>query len=90
MSLGVEVGLDPGHSVSDVPEQSVRKVGELLCLFPWGQLHGSPLTRRRLGRGLPPYQVVSRSTQPFGYNHGPKSGAAMCGVHFGMWSWVHI
>jgi len=33
------------------------------------------LTQCRLGRGLPPYQVVSSSIQPFGYNrHGPKTG----------------
>jgi len=33
------------------------------------------LTQCRLGRGLPPYQMVSSSIQPFGHNrHGPKIG----------------
>jgi len=32
-------------------------------------------SQRRLGRGLPPYQVASWSTQPFGHNrYGPKIG----------------
>ena len=30
----------------------------LLCSFPWGEL-GPHLTQCRLGRGLPPYRVVS-------------------------------
>ena len=33
------------------------------------------LTQRRLGRGLPPYQVASYSIEPFGLNgHWPKIG----------------
>jgi len=33
------------------------------------------LTHRRLGQGLPPYQVARKSMQPFGHNrHGPKIG----------------
>jgi len=33
------------------------------------------LTQRRLGRGLPPYQVASWYIQPFGHHrHGPKIG----------------
>jgi len=49
-----------------------RKVERLLC--PFGKLEPH-LTQRRLGRGLPPYQVASRSIQPFGQNrHGPKIG----------------
>ena len=36
---------------------------------------GPHLTQCRLGRGLPPYQMVSSSIQPFGHNrHGPKIG----------------
>jgi len=36
---------------------------------------GPHLTQCRLGRGLPPYQVVSRSIQPFGHNkHGARIG----------------
>jgi len=53
-----------------------RQVGRgLLCPFPWGEL-GPHLTQCRLGWGLPPYQVVSWSIQPFG--HGPKSGRLLC------------
>jgi len=44
----------------------VRKVG-LLCPFPLGEL-GPHLTQHCLGQGLPPYQVVSWSIQPFGHN----------------------
>jgi len=41
---------------------------------PWGEL-GPHLIQCGLGRGLPPYQVASRSIQPFGRNrHGPKIG----------------
>ena len=52
-----------------------RKVWGLLPPFPsvgsWVHILG--LTECRLGRGLPPYQVLS--IQPFGHNtHGPKSG----------------
>jgi len=37
----------------------VRKEGVgLLCPFPWVEL-GPHLTQRRVGRGLPPYQVAS-------------------------------
>ena len=39
----------------------------LLCPFLWGEL-GPHLTQCRLHRGLPPYQVVSSSIQPFGHN----------------------
>jgi len=35
-----------------------RKVGGLLCIFPWGKL-GPHLTQCGLGRGLPPYQLAS-------------------------------
>jgi len=50
----------------------------LLCPFPWEQLDPH-LTQCCLGRGLPPYHVVSWCIQPFGHNrHGPKvEGAAV-------------
>jgi len=35
-----------------------QKVGGLLCPFRVGEL-GPHLTQRRLGRGLPPYQLAS-------------------------------
>jgi len=45
-----------------------------LCPFRGGEL-GSHLTQCCVGRGLPPYQVASRSMQPFGHNRrGPKIG----------------
>ena len=41
---------------------------------------------------LPPYQVASRSIQPFGYNrHGPKSGRrAVVAPFLGRGNWVPI
>ena len=42
-----------------------RKWGGLLCPFLRGGT-GSPSNTCRLGRGLPPYQVASWSTQPLG------------------------
>jgi len=33
-----------------------------------GEKLGPHLTQSRMGRGLPPYQVASSSTQPFGHN----------------------
>jgi len=51
-----------------------RKVVGLLCPFLGGQL-GPNLTQRGLDRGLPRYQVASRSIQPFGKNrHVRKMG----------------
>ena len=48
-----------------------------VCPFSWGYL-GPHRTQCRVGRGLPPYQVVSSSMQPFGHNrHGPKTGEAL-------------
>jgi len=45
----------------------------LLCMPLWGV--GLRLTQCGMGRGIPSYQVASRSTQPFGHNrHGPKIG----------------
>jgi len=66
--------------------------GGLLYPFPWGKAEspsnsfqlpvGAHLTRQ-LRRGLPLYQVVSISIQPYGHNrHGSKSGgccAPFCG-----------
>ena len=55
-----------------------QKCGGCCASFRGGLGLGPHLTQRRLGRGLPPYQVVSWSIQPFGHNiHGPKSGAAV-------------
>jgi len=40
---------------------------------------GPYVTERGLGRGLPSYQVASRSIQPFGNNrHGPKYIGGLC------------
>jgi len=40
---------------------------------------GPHLTQRRLGRGLPPYQLASQYIQPFDHNgHGPKIGGGLC------------
>jgi len=45
--------------------------------FGWGDL-GPHLTQYGLRRGLPPYQVASRSIQPFDHNiHGPKIGGCV-------------
>jgi len=42
----------------------------------WGA--GSPSNTMSLGRGLPPYQVVSWCLCPFGHNrHGPKTGGCV-------------
>ena len=46
-----------------VPEQWAEKQGAAVPPSV-----GPHLTQRRLGQGLPPYQVVSWSIQPFGYN----------------------
>jgi len=55
-----------------------------LCPFPWGV--GSHRTQCYLGRGLPPYQVVSWCIQPFGHNtHGPKSGRGAVPLSGGSW-----
>jgi len=52
-----------------------RKLGAV-PLF--GEL-GPHVTQCGVGRGLPPYQVVSWSIQPFGHNrHGPKIGGGLC------------
>jgi len=49
-----------------------RKMG-VLCPF-LGELNPH-FTQCRLGRGLPPYQMVSSSIKPFGHNrHWPKIG----------------
>ena len=48
-----------------------RNVGG--CCVPFVGELGPHLTQCGLSRGLPPYQVESRSIQPFGHNrHGPK------------------
>jgi len=61
-----------------------RKV-EAAVPFPWGGL-GPHLTQCRLGQGLSPYHVVSRSIQPFGHNrHGLKSGGGCCAPFGGNW-----
>ena len=55
-----------------------QKVRGLLCPFHGGVQLSPHLTQCRLGQGLPLYQVVSWSTQPFGQNiHGPKGGCAV-------------
>jgi len=62
------------------------------------------LTQYRLGWGLPPYQVASLSTQPFGHSrHGPRfiqkqalpasvnfQSGGCCATFRGMGSWVPI
>jgi len=45
-----------------------RKVGEAAVPLSVGQL-SSHQTQCRLGRGLRPYRVASRSIQPFGHNN---------------------
>ena len=46
----------------------------------WGRGLSPHLTQYCLGRGLPPYQVVSRSIQPFGHNRdGPKIALPLWG-----------
>ena len=48
--------------------------GATVPLFGGREL-GPHLTQCGLGRGLLPYQIASRSIQPFGHNrHGPKIG----------------
>jgi len=62
---------------------AVAEIGNRLATTDMGRKVGAavPLSVRelgptcRLGRGLPPYQVVAWSIQPFRHNrHGPKSG----------------
>ena len=44
-----------------------------------GRQLGPHVTQCLLGRGLPPYQVVSWCIQPFGHNrHGQKLGGGLC------------
>jgi len=64
-----------------VPEQSEPKSGwELLCSLPWRAL-GPHLTQRRLGRGLPPYQVHPDSSSRLAtIDMGRKVGG--CGAPF--------
>jgi len=58
-----------------------------LCSFHCGARSLS--TQCRLGRGLPPYKVVSWCIQPFGHNrHGPKI-RGLC-PFLGRDSWVSI
>jgi len=59
-------------------------MGRKLGLCPFLGWAGSHPTQRRLGRGLPPYQVASWSIQPFGHNrHGPKIGWGLCPFFWG-------
>jgi len=39
------------------PQQTGRKVGGMMCPFPWGEL--GPYMTLSLGRGLPPHQAAS-------------------------------
>ena len=61
-----------------VSEQSGPKSGRTAVPLSVGEL-GLHLTQCRLGRSLLPYQVASRSIQPFRHNrHGSKSGRVLC------------
>jgi len=63
-----------------------RKVGGYSAPFRGGSC--VPIKKCRLGRGLPPYQVVSWSIQMIGHNiHGPKIGGRGCAP---LGSWVPI
>jgi len=63
-------------------------MGRKLGACPFGGA-GPHLTQRRLGQGLPPYQVVSWCIQTFGHNrHGPKMGG--CAPFWVGVSWVPI
>ena len=74
------------HKISVVAEMGDRlatiltglKVEVCCAPFHGGAAGVGPhLTQCRLGTGLPPYQAVSWSIQPFGHNkHGLKSGVA--------------
>jgi len=69
----------------------LEKVGRKVegCCDPFrGRELGPQPTQCRLVWGLPPYQLISWSMQPFGHNrHWPKSGGA---VPFPWGSWVSI
>jgi len=57
-----------------------KKVGG--CCAPFRGGAGSHLTQCRLGQGLPPYQVVSWSIQPFDHNrHRPQFADLHASVH---------
>jgi len=63
-----------------------RKVGGMLCPFPWGEVVPH-LTQCGLHRGLPPYHVASLSIQPFSHNrHGLKIGGASFFLGGGSWA----
>jgi len=80
------LNLDPSSSLATI--RRVPKIGATLPPF-WGGELGRHLTQCRLDRGLPPYQVASRSIQPFGHNsYGPKIGGEP--YPFGRVSWVPI
>jgi len=60
-----------------------RKVGALLCPFPWREL-GPRLTQCHLGRGLPPYQVVPDPSSHFAtIDIGRKVGGLLCPFPWG-------
>jgi len=63
--LRVKWHLDPSRRLATIRGP---KIGGLLCPPFWRGGAGSASNRMSPGRGLPPYQMVSSSIQPFGHN----------------------
>ena len=73
-----------------IPQQTWAENLGWLCPFSGEGELGPHLTQRRLGWGLPPYQVAPLFIQQFGHNrHGPKIGRGSAPL-LGRGCWVPI